>query len=112
MRPGIKLVCGSRFNQLALEKEGRQIRHAGRLLHIMRDDDDGVMALEFENQVFDAGGRGGVESRSRLVEQNDLRVGCQRLRDTQALLLPAGKVKGRITEPVLHLTPQRGALET
>jgi hypothetical protein len=45
--------------------------------------------LEISDQFLDARGRNRVERRSRLVEEQDLRVGRQRARNAQALLLAA-----------------------
>src|SRR2546429_7425126 len=41
------------FNQLAEEKERRQVRDPRRLLHIMRDYHDRVLLLKVNDQFFD-----------------------------------------------------------
>ncbi len=77
----------------------------------MGDDQDGHFFLEFRHQFLDAGRGDRVERRGRLVEEDDLGIGCQGAGDAQALLLAAGKVGAEFLEPVADLVPQRGALE-
>ncbi len=77
----------------------------------MRHDDDGVLALQFEDQVLDLEGGGRVERRGRLIQEQDFRVGGQGAGDAQPLLLPAGEVQRGIIQAVLDLVPQRGALQ-
>ena len=51
-----------------------------------------TLVLEFVDQFLDAGGGDRIERRGGFVEQQDFRVGGQRARDAQALLLAAGQV--------------------
>ena len=57
----------------------------------MSNDNDGEPLLQLENQVFDLGGRNGIERGARFVHQQDLGINRQRAGDTQPLLLAPGK---------------------
>ena len=83
-----------------------RLRDAGRLLHRVRHDDDGVAVLELVHQFLDARGGDRIERGTRLVHENDLRLDRNRTRDAEALLLAAGEPGSRIVEAVLHLVPQ------
>src|SRR5512146_1772107 len=54
--------------------EGSVIGGARRLLHIVGDDGDGVVALQDVDQLLDLGCGDRVERRARLVEQDHLRL--------------------------------------
>ena len=76
------------------EKRG-DVRDARRLLHVVRDDDDRVAALQLVNQLLDPLGRDRVERRRRFVHQQDLGLDRQRARDAETLLLAAGERERR-----------------
>jgi len=57
------------------------------LLHVVRDDQDRVGALEFLDQVLDAPGGDRIERGAGLVEQQHLGFRRDRPGDAQALLL-------------------------
>src|SRR5690606_16843202 len=59
---------GAVLDQIAQVHEGGEVGHARGLLHVVGDDDDGVVALELLDQLFDAAGRDGVERRGRFVQ--------------------------------------------
>ena len=99
------------LDQVALVKEGGEIRDARRLLHVVGDDDDGVAAAQLGDQVLDARRGPRIERRGRLVHEQDLRIDGQGAGDAQPLLLPAGKAQGVVVQPVLDLVPQAGALQ-
>ena len=82
-----------------------------RPLHVVGHDGDGVVVLEFVDQLLDLGGGDRVERRARLVEQDDLRPHRDGAGDTQALLLAAGEREPVGVELVLDLFPQGGALQ-
>ena len=67
---------------------------ASRRLGIVRDHDDRLaeLAVEPVEQVEDLLRRRAVEVAGRLVGDDDRRVGDQRPRDRDALLLPAGEL--------------------
>ena len=44
------------FYQLSQEEESRAVRDTHRLLHIVRDDDDGVLFLELRCKLLDLRG--------------------------------------------------------
>src|SRR5882757_3037384 len=53
----------SDLDQVAKIEEGRDIGATGRLLHVVRDDDDGEVTLQFIDQFLDLGGRDRIERR-------------------------------------------------
>src|SRR6266852_4793068 len=106
-----QLVGRPGFNQAALVEEAGEIGDTGGLLHVVRHDDDGVLALQLKDQVLDFQGGGRVEGRGRFIQEQDLRVGGQGAGDAQPLLLAAGKVQRRVIQSVFDLVPQRSALQ-
>ena len=92
---GEDLVGPVALDQLAEPEEGRHVGDARRLLHVVRDDDDRVAALELVDQLLDALRRDRVERRRRFVHQQDLGLDGQRARDAQPLLLAAGERQRR-----------------
>src|SRR5690606_11247050 len=57
------------LDQVAQVHEGGVVGHTRGLLHVVGDDDDGVVELEFLDQLLDAAGRDRIQRRGRLVEQ-------------------------------------------
>src|SRR5579864_5346910 len=55
------------LNHLAQQEEARKLCHAGRLLHVVSHNYDGIPLLELEDQLFDLSSRNRVEGRARLV---------------------------------------------
>src|SRR6185503_2543418 len=91
----------------ALEREERgHVRDPGRLLHVMGDDHERVLVLQLVDQVLDLRGRDRIQRRSRLVEQDDVRLDSDRPRYAEALLLAAGEAEGALLEAVLDLVPE------
>ena len=101
----------TKLDQLTEVHESRKIRYACGLLHVVGDDGDRVVVLEFVDQLFDLGRGDRIERRAWLVEQNHLRPHRYGARDAQTLLLPAGQRKSVGTQLVLDLVPKRGPLE-
>src|SRR3989442_162522 len=66
---GEELRGGRELHQLTEQEESRSVGHARRLLHVVRDDDDGQVALELEDQLLDTGGRDRIERGARLCHQ-------------------------------------------
>ena len=89
-------------------EERRHVCDAGRLLHIVRHDDDRVLALQVVHEILDPRCRDRVERRRRLVHQDDVRLGGERARDAEPLLLAAGEPERGVFEAVLDLVPERG----
>src|SRR6266540_6156249 len=54
LRTGEDLLCLPELDELAEVEEPRVIRHAGRLLHVMRNDHDRVGLFQLDDQFFDA----------------------------------------------------------
>ena len=99
------------FDQLAEVEEGGALRHARRLLHVVRDDHDRVAAAQLVDQLLDLGGGDRVERRARLVHQDDFGIDRDRAGDAQPLLLAARQRGAAVAEPVLDLVPQPGAAQ-
>src|SRR6266581_2292159 len=101
LRPVEEIRGGSELDQLAEpsldvhEHEGGEVRHARRLLHVVGDDDYGVLASELHHQVFDLERGNRVERRARLVHEDDLWAHRQAPRYHKALLLPTRQRCGR-----------------
>src|SRR5215831_1428224 len=85
------------------EHEGRVVGHSACLLHVVRDDHDGVVLGQTTHQVFDLQRRDGIERGGRLVHEDHLRVDGHAAGDRQALLLPAGERSAGLVQPVLDL---------
>ena len=97
------------FDQFAQHEEAGLVADAGRLLHVVGDDDDRVALLERVDQLLDLGGGDGVERRGGLIHQQDGGRDGQRAGNAQALLLTAGEFIGRFFQLVLDLVPEGGA---
>ena len=102
---------GAYSTSLPEPEERGAIRDARRLLHVVRDDDDRIRALQLVDQLLDALRGDRVERRRRLVHQQDLRLDRQRAGDAQPLLLAARERQRRLVQPILDLVPDRGRLE-
>jgi hypothetical protein len=61
------------------------------LLQIVRDDDDCMVSLEFDNCFLDFCRRYRIDGRAGFVEKQDLRMQRDGARDAEALLLPTRK---------------------
>ena len=81
----------------------------------MGDDQDGVLATQLPEELFDGGGAFGVEGGAGLVHQQELGLDRQEPGDAQLLLLFQGQVDGLVVEAVLDLVPEQhlaqGALD-
>jgi hypothetical protein len=53
---GKYLMGGIKLDHAAIQKEAGLLCDAGSLLHIMRDNDDRVLRLQLEDEVFDLRG--------------------------------------------------------
>ena len=89
-------------------EEGGDVGDAGGLLHVVGDDDDGVVPLQLGDQVLDDHRRYRVQRRAGLVHEQDLRLDGEAAGDAQPLLLAAGQAGAGLAEPVLDLVPQAG----
>ena len=81
------------------------------LLHVVRDDDDGVLLLELHRELFDLRCRNGVERTCRLVHQQHLGLDRECAGDAKALLLAAGEAERVFLQAVLDLVPNRRAAQ-
>src|SRR5277367_1976885 len=87
--------------QFAEIHKGGEIRAACRLLHVVRDDRDAIVALQLGDQLLDALGRDRVERRGRFVEQQNLGLHGDGASDAQALLLPTREAQPTLAQLVL-----------
>ncbi len=110
-RAGEKLVGIVEFDEPAKIKEGGFVRDAAGLLHVVGDDDDGVIAAQLVDQFLDLHGGDGVEGGGGLVHEEDLRLGGDGAGDAKPLLLAAGEADAGLAEIVLHLVPEGGHAE-
>src|SRR3954454_13478324 len=78
------------FNETPQPEEPRVIRHARRLLHVVRDDDDGVVRLQAVDEFLDALRRDWIERGRRFVHQEHFGLYRERTRNAQPLLLSTG----------------------
>src|ERR1700719_2185064 len=99
------------LDQVAKIHEGGLVGDPRGLLHVMRDDGDGVVLRQFLDQFLDLGGRDRVQRRTRLVEQDHLGPHRNGAGDAKPLLLAAGQAQARGVELVLDLVPQRAAAQ-
>src|SRR5438270_2908096 len=102
---------GVDFDEAAEIKEGGTIGASAGLLHVVSDDDDGVLLFQLPDQLFDFGGRDRVERGARLVHQNDLRLDREGARDAKPLLLTSGKSVAADVQPVFDFVPERGGAQ-
>jgi hypothetical protein len=87
------------------------VREAHDELHIVLDEKDGDPPLaDADDQVGEVLGLGGVEARSRLVEEEDLRAGGEGPGDLEAALLPIGKPTGGLLGDVAHPDEGQGLM--
>src|SRR5690625_4718507 len=91
-----------------IEQEKRGVvRDAACLLEVVGDDYDRYFVPEALEQFFDLPGRPRVEGTGRFIHEQHGWVHRERPGNAEALLLPAGKGRGRGAEPVPDLVPQR-----
>src|SRR6516164_973588 len=81
----------SEFNQLAGQKKCREVAHACRLLHVVRDDGNRRKVFQFHQQFLDFRCADGIQRGTGLVEQQYFWLYRQGPRNAQPLLLPSGK---------------------
>src|SRR5271156_611611 len=105
-RFGEEMRRGAELDDLAVQQKGREIADASGLLHVMSDGDDGAKILQLNKQLFDFRGADGVEGGARLVEEKNLGLNGDRTRNTQPLLLTAGKFVSGLVQMVLYFIPE------
>ena len=103
---GEQLLGIAELDKLAEIHEGRALRYAGGLLHVVRDDGDRELVFQLIDQLFDLGRRNGIERRARLVEKDHLGTDRNRARDAKPLLLAAGQAQAAAVQLVLDFAPQ------
>src|SRR5437867_1698286 len=99
------------LDDLAVPQEHGAVGEPPRLLHQIRDQDDGDVAPQLLQDVFDAHGRHRVDGDREFVQAEHLRLVRERPRDGEALLLPARQLGAQAVQPVLHFVPERRLAE-
>src|ERR671922_919146 len=97
---------GSPFDDFAVEHEDHTIGDAPGLSQVVSHNDDRIAWLEPEDQFFDLLSCCRIERRAGLIHENDLRLVGESARETEPLLLPAGKSFGAIAQPIFDFVPQ------
>ncbi len=85
-------AAGATFHHFAEIEERDLIGAARGLLHVVGDDRDGEIVLQFVDQFLDLQRADRIERAGRLIEQDHLRPHRDGARDAQPLLLAAGQV--------------------
>src|SRR4051812_46020379 len=78
-------VGGAEFDQFTQIHISSVVRHAGRLLHVVRHDDHRVVGLELIHQFFDPRRGNRIQRRAGLIEQQHFGLDSYPARDTQPL---------------------------
>ena len=99
------LIRRAVFNELAEPEEGRPVRNARGLLHVVRHDHDRVTRLQLVNQLLDSLRGDGIERRGGFVHQQDFGRDRQCAGDTKTLLLAAGQRQSRVVQAIFHFVP-------
>ena len=89
------LLGRSGFEHTAVDHHGKDVRDGEHGVHVVLDEQDGVIANEPAEQLDDANGFLGAHARERLVEQQHLGSGRQRHRDFHLAALAVGKGRKR-----------------
>src|SRR5215212_5427456 len=115
LRVGEDLVGLAVLDQAAgsslAEHERRVVRHARRLLHVVRDDHDRETVLELLDELLDLQRRLGVERGGGLVHEDHVGLDRDRPRNAQPLLLAARQADPGRAQAVLDLVPQAGGAQ-
>src|SRR5207249_8740880 len=81
-------------------EEGGHVGYARRLLHVVRDDHERVLALELVEELLDRLRGDRVKRRGRLVHEHDVGLDGDGARDAEALLLSARERERARLQPV------------
>ena len=87
-------------------EERRSIGDAGGLLHVVGDDDDGVLVVKLFDQVFNFCCCNGVQCAARFVHQYHFRINGNRPGDTKSLLLSTTQSRAWLIKTILYLIPE------
>ena len=94
------------FHQLTQQEEGSAVADTGRLLHVVGDDDHGVVLFQLAHELLHLHGRTGVQGAGGFVHQQHFGLNSQGAGDAKALLLAAGKAQRALFQAVLHFVPE------
>src|SRR5512139_1487269 len=114
LRSGWRSALRSRILRKIIHRALLEVAHAGGALRgarVVRDHDDRLaeVAHQAAHEVEDLRRRGAVEVARGLVGHDQRRVGHDRPRDGDALLLPARELPGAVIQPVGEADePQHG----
>ena len=109
LRSGVELDELARHSGGLQVEEACHVAHARGLLHIVGDDDDRVILLEFVDEILDRQGRDRVQGRAGLIHEDHRGFDRNGAGNAQTLLLAAGQRGTGPAQTVLDLLPQVGA---
>uniref|UniRef100_E6PZA5 Uncharacterized protein n=1 Tax=mine drainage metagenome TaxID=410659 RepID=E6PZA5_9ZZZZ len=105
-------VRGIELDHATVEEEPSLLCDTCGLLHVVGDNDDGVLGFELKDEVFDLGGRNRIERGGWLVHKQHLGIDGKCAGDAHALLLTAGKAgTGFLLEFVFDFIPESGVAQ-
>ena len=110
-RVGEDAVRGANLDQGTLVEVGRAPGDAGRLLHVVGDDDNGVLFLEPGDEILHRGRGNGIQGRTGFVHQDHLGLEGDGPGDAEPLLLAAGEPGAGLIQPVADLLPETGLFQ-
>src|SRR5208283_991511 len=99
------------LDQLAEKEKACEVGHACGLLHVVSDNHDGGDVFDLEEEFLDLQRSDGVQRGAGFVQQKNLRLDREGARDTEALLLAAGKGASGLLQLVFNLCPQCRAFQ-
>ena len=88
------IVGGIVLDELSKVHKGDFVGYSLGLLHVMRNNDDGILRFQFKDQVFDFTGADRIQRGARFVHQDDFWSQYNGPGYTQALLLTASQFHG------------------
>src|SRR5660398_213916 len=91
---------------LSIEKGGL-IRDPCGLLQVMSDYDYGIVLFQLLHQILNPHGGNGIQSRRRLIHEDDIGLHRNCPSNAETLLLPSGQSQSTLVELATYLIPQR-----
>ena len=84
------------------------VRTTRSLLHVVSNDNDGVILLQLGDQLFNAPGGNRIQRGARFIEQQHFRANSDTARNAQTLLLTAGERVAALMQLIFGFVPQCG----
>src|SRR5660398_209749 len=95
---------------LSIEKGGL-IQDPCGLLHVMSDYDYGIVLFQLLHQILNPHGGNGIQSRRRLIHEDDIGLHRNCPSNAETLLLPSGQSQSTLVELATYLIPQRSTTQ-